>query len=84
VRLRQAIERHAIYPTIARRMGWAGEVVLTFVLTRDGNAEDVRVRDSSGHDVLDQSAMQAVYRSLPLPHANEAVRIVMPIAFSLR
>jgi periplasmic protein TonB len=83
VPLRQAIERHVIYPTIARRMGWTGKVILTFVLAGDGNVEDVRIRESSGHAVLDQSAVQAVYRAVPLPHANEAIRIVMPVEFSL-
>ena len=83
-RLRQAIERHVLYPTIGRRMGWAGKVVLTFVLRTDGSVEDVHVQESSGHQALDQSATQAVHRAVPLPHADEAVRIVMPIEFALR
>ena len=82
--IRQAIERHVIYPTIGRRLGWAGKVVLTFVLREDGSVEDVRVRESSGHQALDQSATQAVHRAVPLPHASESVQIVMPIEFALR
>jgi periplasmic protein TonB len=82
--IRQAIERHVIYPTIGRRLGWAGKVVLTFVIRADGSVQDVRVRESSGHRALDESATQAVHRAAPLPHANESVQIVMPIEFALR
>jgi len=83
-RLRAAIERHVVYPSLARRQGWQGKVVVTFLLGPGGQVRDLRVQQSSGYPSLDQSAVQAVERAAPLPPAGEPVQIVMPIAFALR
>jgi periplasmic protein TonB len=84
MQLRQAVERHLTYPPVGRRMGWAGRVVLAFTLRADGDVEEVRVQESSGRAALDASAVQAVHRTVPLPHPNQVVRIVLPIEFALR
>jgi len=82
--LRAAIQRRVVYPDVARRMGWQGKVIVTFVLEKDGRVRDVRVSSSSGQARLDASARQAVERAAPLPPAGEPVQIVMPIVFALR
>ena len=82
--LRESIQRHVVYPEVARRMGWQGKVVVTFILRKDGQIGDSRILASSGYPSLDSSALQAVERAAPVPRAFEATRIVMPIVFALR
>lgn len=50
-----------VYPRVAREEGWEGIVVLRVRLHKDGNPEDVSVQKTSGHDVLDQAAIKAIY-----------------------
>lgn len=45
------------YPSIARRRGWQGSVLLKFQLTADGLAQNIVVVRSSGHEQLDQAAI---------------------------
>jgi protein TonB len=49
-----------VYPQIARDMGWQGVVVLKVLVERDGKAAQVEVERSSGHQMLDESAVKAV------------------------
>jgi len=48
------------YPMVARRMGWQGRVVLNVEVLASGLPGQVKLHQSSGHDVLDNAAMQAV------------------------
>ena len=82
--LRLAIQRRVDYPNTARRMGWQGQVIVTFFLHSDGQVRDVRVVSGSGHACLDSSALQAIERAAPLPPSDESVRIDMPVVFELR
>ncbi len=49
------------YPMVARRMGWQGRVVLNVEVLASGLPGQVKLHRSSGHDVLDNAAMQAVH-----------------------
>ena len=61
---RRIIElRH--YPSTARLNGWEGKVVLKVSIRNDGQLKDVEVVKSSGHESLDQAAMEAVRRACP-------------------
>jgi periplasmic protein TonB len=84
LRLREAIQRHIIYPDVARRLGWQGRTVVSFLLEPTGHANALQLLESSGFASLDASALQAVARAAPLPASTESVQIVMPIVFSLR
>ena len=48
------------YPMVARRMGWQGKVVLNVEVLANGLPGQVKLHQSSGHDVLDSAAIQAV------------------------
>ena len=48
------------YPWQARRMGIEGRVVLQVEILQDGNAGRIEIRQSSGHELLDQAAIKAV------------------------
>ena len=64
---RRIIElRH--YPSTARLNGWEGKVVLKVSTVKDGQLKDVEVVKSSGHESLDQAAMEAVPTGLSVAH----------------
>ena len=48
------------YPWQARRMGIEGRVVLHVEILQSGGAGRIEIRQSSGHDMLDQAAIKAV------------------------
>ncbi|MBI4000683.1 MAG: TonB family protein [Nitrospira defluvii] len=83
---RRIIElRH--YPSTARLNGWEGKVVLKVSIRQDGQLKDVEVVKSSGHESLDQAAMEAVRRACPLhmKHELTATMVVLhlPVSYSL-
>ena len=49
-----------LYPMVARRMGWAGRGGLNVEVLESGLPGQIKLYQSSGRDVLDNAAMQAV------------------------
>lgn len=50
------------YPAVARRRNYQGTVILDVLVDRRGRAVQVKVAESSGHGILDRSALQSVRR----------------------
>jgi len=77
-----------VYPSASRRRGEEGTVLLELLVLADGSVTDVRVKKSSGHPRLDQSALNAVkrWRYTPATRAGVAIeyRYLQPIKFDLR
>lgn len=48
------------YPEMARRRGYEGEVLLAVLVSVNGTVASVKVKDSSGHSILDRAAVRAV------------------------
>ncbi len=48
------------YPAIARRREYEGRVLLSATISIEGNVVGLKVKESSGHPVLDRAAMKAV------------------------
>ena len=83
---RRIIElRH--YPSHARLNGWEGKVVLKVSIRQDGQLKDVEVVKSSGHESLDQAAIESVRRACPLhmKHELTAPMVVLhvPVSYTL-
>lgn len=75
------------YPHSARLNGQEGKVILKAVIRSDGHLIDVTVQKSSGHQILDAAAVEAVKLACPLhmKHAINKPEIVvsLPIVYSL-
>ena len=76
------------YPMVARRMGWQGRVVLNVEVLASGLPGQVMLHRSSGHNVLDNAAMQAV-RGWRFAAARQGGQVVtkwflVPIPFILK
>ncbi len=76
------------YPREARNRGDEGRVSLLVLVDENGHVKKLRVDESSGHAVLDQSALMAVSNWKFAPGKQRgrsvAVEILVPIRFSVR
>lgn len=76
------------YPSIARSRGWQGKVTLRVQVSAEGRSEAVAVEYSSGHEILDDSAVAAVrqWQFVPARRGETAVAssVLVPIIFTLR
>jgi protein TonB len=77
-----------VYPMLARRMGYHGKVVLNVEVLSEGAVGQVTIYSSSGQEVLDNSALQAVknWRFVPARQAGRAITkwFLVPINFTLQ
>lgn len=75
------------YPTMARKRGMEGRVILRVQVNRDGAVKAVDVEQSTGFAMLDQAARTAVlrWRFAPAMQGNTAVdgEVLVPFDFRL-
>ncbi|MGZ8184461.1 MAG: energy transducer TonB [Methylobacter sp.] len=75
------------YPGIATSRGWEGTVQLMVKVSAEGDSEEVTVQRSSGHDVLDEAAVEAVerWKFIPAKRGDTPVSssVIVPINFIL-
>ena len=64
---RKKVERigNLNYPAAARKKNLSGKLVLDVSLNKDGSINEITIRRSSGHQILDQSAIKIVKLSAP-------------------
>lgn len=76
------------YPKIARELGLEGKTLLRVEILQDGRPGTVKVRESCGHQVLDEAATKAIknWKFAPAQDGQFTVRSVvdLPIRFSLK
>lgn len=77
------IHGRVYYPRIARKNNWQGRVIVHFVVDTDGKARDVTLRESSGHKVLDDSALETIRELDGLPRPPVPVPVTVPVHFRL-
>jgi TonB family protein len=77
-----------LYPQEARKKGYEGEVLLRVEVLSNGRVREIEVRRSSGHEVLDRSAIAAVkqWRFVPAKKGETPVPVWVniPVTFQLR
>lgn len=81
--IRNAIIKKLSYPRLARRMGWAGTVKVSFIVNEDGGVSNVRVIETSGVELLDNNAIETIRRCSPYPRPPCRAEMVMPITYRL-
>ncbi len=84
-----AINRNKFYPRASRRRAEQGQVVVSFVIQRNGELSDLAIVESSGYERLDEAALKTLRRTTPFkPFPPNVQRdswpIKVPIAFSLK
>jgi protein TonB len=82
-----ALVRAIPYPSEAEAEGAEGRVVVTFVVTEQGQVEDAAVT-AEAHPALDAAALAAVRRARFVPAHRDGhpvrVRLALPITFELQ
>lgn len=87
--LTRVLHRHRRYPSLALRERLEGTVLVSITIDAAGHIRDVALRRSSGHALLDRSALAAVRAtpSIPVPPAEMGWRthsVTLPIAYVLQ
>ncbi len=76
------------YPLVARQNGWQGLVKLKVQVLSDGRVGEVTIVSSSGYEVLNQAALQAVKTWVfePAKRFGLAVssELILPVRFALK
>ncbi len=83
VYIRDRINRSILYPEMARKMGWCGQVKIAFVVAEDGGVDDIRVVASSGFGMLDRNAVDTVKKVAPFPRPPVSAEIRMAVTYRL-
>lgn len=82
--IRDKILRNISYPDAARRMGWQGKVLLSFIIKANGSVKGFNVIQSSGFSILDKDAIETVKDTAPFPKPPAEAQLVIPIIYHLR
>lgn len=87
-RLSAWLEKHKQYPRRAQRRRQEGTALLQFVIDREGRVIEYRIRESSGHEILDEEVAAMIERAQPLPGFPDdmpraRLELVVPIQFLL-
>lgn len=76
------------YPSLSRRLGEEGRVLLRVFVDPDGRAREVHIQGASGHARLDRAAQEAVarWRFVPARRGEESVGawVLVPVSFTLK
>lgn len=83
MRISQAVS----FPLQAKEKGWQGTVTLSLDLLSDGSLNDVKVKNSSGHDIFDKDAVNttkilAPFDPFPPDIQLEQLTVNIPIVYS--
>lgn len=84
--LRAKIDKNKYYPTMSRRLGQTGTVVVAFTLLEDGNIVNVRIDKPSQFERLNVSALDAVkkverFKPIPKEAGDNTMDIKVPVKF---
>lgn len=71
------------YPRAARLGHQQGTVLVAFTISKDGTVSELKIATSSGFDLLDKNALEAVNKAAPFPRPPVAAQLRVPIAYSL-
>src|SRR3569623_894573 len=88
LRLRDALAARFVYPALARREGWQGEVKVSVRVNADGRLRDIFLVASSGHAVLDRAALRSLAELRRLDDGGRGLSgrhfdMVLPIQYHL-
>ena len=86
--LGRAIAKHKQYPKIAQMRGWQGDCLLDLKLDGSGNVLSASVKESSGHEALDNQALEMARKAAPFPAPPDVLRdrsfnLTVPVSFKL-
>lgn len=87
--VRQLLEKHKDYPSMARQRHIQGIVMVRFTIQTGGQVGSFQIRHSSGQNLLDEAAKNTIRRvgqfpPLPIDLNRQQLTVEVPLAFRLR
>lgn len=87
--VQKQISKTILYPPEAKRYGWGGTVRMNMLILRDGTLAYALIQESSGHEVMDESALRAAkriapYSGFPSDVNLQELNITVPIVYSFK
>ncbi len=84
-----AAKRYKRYPRVAMDNNWEGTAEIRMVIGANGMIASLVIRKGTGHDVLDQEAIQWIKKAKPLAPIPAALRgkeftVDIPVIFNLK
>ncbi len=73
-----------VYPRIAKKRGYHGNVLLLVIVSKQGTAKKVTVSESSGYKLLDQSALKTVKQWYFYPGTKDGEPVEMSVTIPIR
>jgi len=77
-----------VYPPLAKKIGMEGKVMLKVLVSREGNVLDIEIAESSGYQILDKAAAEAVkkWRFVPARQGDSPLDawVQVPMVFNLK
>ena len=71
------------YPALARKQNWQGSVTLSIMVSENGAVDEVTIHQSSGHQMLDNSALKTVKTWQFLPGMKNGLPIAMKVQVTI-
>jgi protein TonB len=82
--IQRRIRDKLVYPLPARRTGIQGTAEISFTIHEDGQVSDVTITRSSGSELLDTAAAEAIQSASPFRPPPAEARLAIPVAFRLK
>ncbi|WP_200217004.1 energy transducer TonB [Campylobacter sp. 2018MI34] len=83
--IKKAIQDSLIYPRQAIKMRMMGVVLIEFLWKQEGKLEYLKIIKSSGHKLLDESALKTIQlASKHFPKYDKNIKILIPINYKLK
>jgi protein TonB len=71
------------YPALARKRNWQGSVTLSILVSGNGAVDEVTIHQSSGHRMLDNSALKSVKTWQFIPGMKDGQPIAMKVQVTI-
>ena len=82
--IRDTVMKNIKYPERARRMGWEGKVLLSFVVLENGAVKDVKIMIGSGYRALDDETRAAVEKTTFKQKIPCRLVVSLPVEYKLK
>jgi len=81
--IKKLIQQNLTYPHAAKKAGWAGKVMVSFIILESGRTDSIRILNSSGYSILDNNVIKTIKEVSPFPKPPVKAELHMPIIYQL-
>ncbi|MEN6373789.1 MAG: energy transducer TonB [Smithella sp.] len=82
--IRDLILKNITYPPMAKKIGWQGKVLVSFIIMEDGKVSSMKIVKSSGHVVLDRNVLETIREVQPFPKPPVRAELFIPVNYVLK